>query len=134
MSNCYWSAMRLELRGQQVELTETLRAHVARRLQYALGRFGPYVLQETVLLANLNDPHGGNAKQCRIAVALQQSGHLHVEEMDADLYTAIDRAAERIGFVVARDLERWGEFSVRMPTAICISTTAFFRREPYVVM
>lgn len=108
--------MRLELRGQRIKLTDALCTHVERRLQYALGQFGPYLLQGTVLLADLNDSHGGNVKQCRIAVALQQSGHLHVEEVGSDLYTAIDRAADRIGFVVARDLERWGEFLVRMPT------------------
>jgi ribosome-associated translation inhibitor RaiA len=112
-----------------MELIDTLRAHVERRLQHTLGRFGPYILRVTVLLVDLNGPHGGRDKQCRIAVALSQAGHLHVEVSDADLYTAIERAADRIGQVVTRDLQHWGDPSLRT-TATRVSAATLFRRTP----
>ena len=121
--------MRLELRGRQMELTDTLRAHVERHLECALGRFGPYILQVTVLHADLNGPHGGRDKRCRIVVALSQAGHLQVEVLNADLYTAIERAADRIGQAVFRDRQHWIDPSLRI-TAPRVAAATLFRRTP----
>jgi hypothetical protein len=49
--------------------------------------------------------------------------------LDADLYTAIERAADRIGQVVIRDLQHWGDPSLRI-TATRVSAATLFRRTP----
>jgi len=87
-------------------VSEALRAHVERRLHFALGRFGGRVRQATVRLSDLNGPRGGVDKACRIAVRLPASPDLVVEDADGDLYVAIDRAAERAGRSVGRHLAR----------------------------
>ena len=98
--------MRVDIRGQGFSVSEALRAHVERRLHFALGRFGGRVRQATVRLSDLNGPRGGLDKACRIAVRLPALRDLVVEDADGDLYIAIDRAAERAGRSVGRQLAR----------------------------
>ncbi len=67
--------MRIELRGHGVEISEALREHLERRVEFALDR-----LRERVdaVHASLGDVNGsarrGVDKECRIAVALRPSG------------------------------------------------------------
>jgi ribosome-associated translation inhibitor RaiA len=61
-----------------------------------------------VRIADLNGPRGGVDRQCRITVDVRPSRTVILEETDADLYRAIDRAAHRVGQSVRRQLERLG--------------------------
>ena len=97
--------MKIDIRGRHVELTETLLAHTERRLRFALSRFGQRIRHVTVQLTDLNGPRGGVDKQCRVTVTLSPSRRVMVEATDADLPTAIDRAADRVERSVTRDLE-----------------------------
>lgn len=103
--------MRVEIRAGRLGLTRALQAHVERRLEFALGRFAPRISQLVVRLVDLNGPHGGVDKRCRIAVDLIRSRSVLVDDRDADVYTAIDRAADRAGRCVARLLARDCEIS-----------------------
>ena len=40
--------MKIDIRGHRIEVTEALRTHIERRLQFALGRFGARVTAVTV--------------------------------------------------------------------------------------
>ncbi len=109
--------MQLQVRGRNIELTEALRAHVERRLQFALSRFGQRIGRVLVRLADVNGPRGGDDKSCHVDVNLFPSGKVLVEDLDADLYAAIDRAAERVGRSVVRELEREREFDASVVKA-----------------
>jgi putative sigma-54 modulation protein len=98
--------MRIHVRSKQIKVDENLRAHIERRLEFSLGRFSPRILRATVPLTDVNGPRGGEDKLCRIEVRMQPTGTLFVEERDAALVAAVDRAAERIGRSVGRALER----------------------------
>lgn len=87
-------------------LTATLLAHVERRLRFALIRFEQKIRQIAVLVTDLNGRRGGLDKQCRVTVTLSPSGKVMVGATDADLHTAIDRAADRLERSVTRELER----------------------------
>jgi ribosome-associated translation inhibitor RaiA len=54
----------------------------------------------------VNGPKGGADKACRMDVTLTPGGTVRVEDVDPDLYVAIDRAAHRVNRSVARRLER----------------------------
>ncbi len=84
----------------------TFEAYTERRLRFALGRFGTRIRQIMVRIADLNGPRGGVDKQCRITVDVRPFGTVILEETDADLYRAIDRAAHRVSQSVRRELER----------------------------
>ena len=98
--------MQVEIRSRKIEVDEALRAHVDRRLRFALGRFGERIVKVTVRFEDANGPRGGVDKQCRIDVALRPSGSVLVEDIDVDLHAVVDRAADRAARAVDRDLQR----------------------------
>lgn len=116
--------MRLDIRGSHVEVTDALRVHVERRLRGALGRFERRILRVTVHLA---DP-GGGGKHCQIAVAVSCAEQGVAEVLDSDLYTAIDRAADRIAGAVARELEQPCGHPPRIPVVSRVPASAVVRR------
>lgn len=97
--------MRAEVIGHGVEVDGEARERVARRLGFALGRFGDRVGRVTVHLVDLNGPRGGVDKRCRVVVEVLGHGPVVVEDTNASLTAAIDRAADRVGQAVRRRLD-----------------------------
>jgi ribosomal subunit interface protein len=124
--------MKLEISGQRIEETQGLSAHIERRLRFTLGRFGARVGRVAVTMADLHEPRGGIDKQCRMTAAIVPKGKIIVDVNDADMFSAVDRAADRLGRVVAQELERRREQSIRLPETVRLSATTFFRRQPHV--
>ncbi len=98
--------MHLEFSAKGLKLTDTARGHVERRIRLALGRILVRVERVHVRLVDVNGPKGGVDKTCRIRVHLFGLPTVVVEQADADLHAAIDRAADRVGRTVARKLKQ----------------------------
>lgn len=98
--------MQINILARGFEMTEGLRVHAERRLGFAIGWARPHVRKVTVRLGDLNGPRGGEDKRCLIQIGLLAGGELVVEDIDPDLYVAIDRAAGRADRTVARRLKR----------------------------
>lgn len=96
--------MHVEIQSQGFDLTGGLKDYTARRLAFGLGRSARHIVRVCVQLADINGPRGGIDKRCRIRVRLEPSREVVVEDTQSDMYTAIDRAAERAGRSVARSL------------------------------
>ena len=96
--------MKIQVRARDVRLTNSLRAHVELHLGFALSRFGEQVDRVVVQLSNSDERGEGVEKRCRIAVGLPR--WVKVQETDADLFSAVARAADRIGRSVARAIEQ----------------------------
>jgi ribosomal subunit interface protein len=107
--------MNLQIHTQAFDLTEGLRQHVERRLAYALNHGRDAVSRIVVRLSDLNGPRGGIDKRCGIEVRLKQAAPLVIEDVQADLYVAIDRAAERVGHSLDRRLARRHALPSRRP-------------------
>ena len=101
--------MRIDIQARGFDLTEGLREHTARRLQFALGWSNHDVRSVTVRLFDINGPRGGEDKRCRIQVAFPGTPNVLIEDTAADLYVAIDRATDRAERAVTRRLERLRE-------------------------
>lgn len=95
--------MNIHIRNSSVAVTESLRAHVERRLGLALGRFGAEIGRVVVSFADTDGTEGAATKMCHVTLALPRS--LHITEADADVFAAVDRAADRAARSVARRLE-----------------------------
>jgi ribosomal subunit interface protein len=121
--------MKIDMRGHRIDLTDTLRTYIERRLRSALGRFGTRITAVTVTLEDLNGPRGGVDKQCRITVALASAGHLRVEVLDAEVTPAVDQAADRIGRTVAREFERYHSYPTYRPVAARVAGKSLFQRQ-----
>lgn len=98
--------MRIEINSRQFALTEGLRNHIERRLQFALSWSRHNLQKVSLRLGDINGPRGGADKLCRIQIPLDGGGSVIVEEVRSDLYVAIDLAVDRAVRVLARRLER----------------------------
>ena len=86
-------------------MTEALRTRVERRLGFALSRFGERIGRVLLQFSDTTNQGGDADKRCQIDVGLTPKG-VQVEHIDADMFVALDRAADRASRAVARALDR----------------------------
>lgn len=98
--------MRLEIRSPRLPVGDGVRAYVERRMRFALGRVASALERVVVRLGDVNGPRGGEDKRCRVSLVVRPGTRLIVDELDHDLYAAIDRAAGRAGRAAARAVGR----------------------------
>jgi ribosome-associated translation inhibitor RaiA len=83
--------------------------HTEQRLRFALTRTSARIKRVVVRLGNTNRPRGGENKFCRMQVYLEHALPVLIEDSGDDLFALIDRAAERAGRNVTRDVDRLPE-------------------------
>jgi|SRR5579872_69202 len=98
--------MDVELIIRNADLANMLRNYADRRLRFALSRFGDRVERVLVTVSESTDTERTSEKHCSIRVDLTPFGQVFAEETDPDVYAAIDRAAGRVGRLLASRLER----------------------------
>ena len=96
--------MQIAIQSRDFSLTDALQDHVNRRIGFTLARGASRVRRVDVRLSDLNGPRGGVDKRCLIEVRLDGLPAVVVEDVQADMYTAIDRAAGRAARTVMRRL------------------------------
>lgn len=98
--------MRIDIQARGFALSPALREHAERRLRFALGAAVARVTTLAVRLTDENGPRSGIDKRCTVRALLPGASPVVIEEVDSDLYVAIDRAADRVGRTVLRRLAR----------------------------
>ena len=101
--------MRIDIKGSGFPITAALMDHTERRLRFALTRSSDRIVRVAVLVGDSNGPRGGEDKFCRIQIHLRRAPHVLIEDIGAELYVVIDRAAERAGRNVAKRVDRQKE-------------------------
>jgi len=107
--------MQTSIQSLGFALTEGLRDYVMKRLAYSLNHGDGQITRITVRLSDINGPRGGADKRCLIELRLKAAQAVVIEDTEADLYVAIDRAAERAGRTLERRLARQREFAPGLP-------------------
>ena len=97
--------MKIQIRAGGLGIAVAERTHVEDRLTVTLARFNERIAKVVVRLSGAEIAGGRFEKRCRIEVEIRPQT-LHVEDGDAVLLTALDRATDRLGRTVARALER----------------------------
>ena len=105
--------MKLLIQHHGVPLSAEQGAEIERRFRFALSRFSPRIEQAAIRIHDVNGPRGGVDKQMQVRITLRGARAVQVMEHCADLAAGAAHAAERIGRVVARALERSREFPRR---------------------
>lgn len=97
--------MHVEVREQGVELTDTARARLGRRLDFALGRLGASVQR---VWAQFSDASANSspATRCRMLVRMAHQRDVLVEDTQGDLNALIDHTAHLAGLAARRELAR----------------------------
>lgn len=114
--------MQIDIQARQFPLTDALRAHVKRRLGFALSNRDEYIQRVIVRLSDINGPRGGDDKKCQIQVVLNPLPDVIIEDIEADMYVAIDRAAERASRTVGRRLSRLRDQMRSIPFTSLVQT------------
>lgn len=104
--------MQVSIHGKSVNLTDSFREYITRRLHFALGRFAPALRHISVKAEDVNGARGGIDKRCSVEVQLRsrRTEPFVVTTDDADLRAAVDRSANRMARKVANELERRRQF------------------------
>jgi len=100
--------MRIDIQARGFDLTEGLRERTERRLLFALSWASQDVRAASDRLPDINGPRGGNDKHYCIEIRLPGI-QVVIEDTEADLYLAIDRAVDRTERTVAHRLKRLRE-------------------------
>ena len=98
--------MQIDIQARVFSLTDALRSHAERRLRSALTCCDDHIQRVVMRLSDINGPRGGADKRCHLQVVLDGLPDVVIEDIEADLYIAIDRATDRAGRTVARKLDR----------------------------
>ena len=110
--------MRIVIQAYGFVLTEALKTYTEQRLAATLGWAGYRMRKLAVSLSDINGPRGGIDKRCKIQVQLDGGREVVIEDTEADLYVAIDRAANRADRAMVRRVERMRDFAhTRIETA-----------------
>lgn len=101
--------MRLEVRSGDLDVAEVVKGSLERRLRFVLGRFGNQIGRVTVHLTETNGSQVKAGYRCRIVAHVRAAGRILVEDTDTDLGAVVNRAVDRVGQVVVRELARRDE-------------------------
>ena len=98
--------MQIDIQVRHFSLTDALRNHAERRLRFALTCCDDRIQRIVMRLSDINGPRGGADKRCHLQVVLDGLSDVVIEDIEADLYVAIDRASDRAGRTVVRKIGR----------------------------
>lgn len=96
--------MNIAIQTRGFPLTEALKDHINKRLGFTFSHAASRVRSLHVRLSDLNGPRGGVDKCCHVEVRLDRLPVVVVEDVQSDMYTAIDRASGRAARTVMRHL------------------------------
>jgi putative sigma-54 modulation protein len=100
--------MQTDIQARGFSLTEALEKHVHNRLGFTFLPASSRVQRVRVRLSDLNGPRGGVDKCCLVEVRLEGLPVVVVEDVQSDMYTAIDRAIGRAVRTAKRRLAQQG--------------------------
>lgn len=94
--------MNIEVKQDKVELQNSLVATIQQHLTADLTRFDRMIRRVCVKIADINGPHGGEDKSCRIQVYLKRTSSVIIEERGANILSVVGRAINRVDMAMLR--------------------------------
>ncbi len=98
--------MQIDIQARDFSLTEALRDYATRRLRFALTCCNDHIQKVVMRLSDINGPRGGEDKRCHLQIVLAGMPDVVIEDVETDMYVAIDRATNRAGRTLIRKIER----------------------------
>lgn len=98
--------MELHIRSRNMDLDADLRELITRRMTSALERFDDRIRTLRVLVSDVNGPRGGHDKHVRAELQLHDGESVLIEEQAPDAAAAAASAADRVGQVLGRLMNR----------------------------
>ena len=94
------------IRQEGVEVDQSARTHIRRKLRTKLAKFAASVERASVRIGDLNGPRGGVDQVCRIKLVLSGLPSVVFEQRGATLEAVVDGALTGVERSVRRRLQR----------------------------
>lgn len=98
--------MQVNIYTRKFSLTTALKNYAKRRLNFSFATKDGYINNIEMRLSDINGPRGGTDKRCHLLIALNGLPNIIVEDIQTDMYNAIDRACDRASRAVVRKIGR----------------------------
>ncbi|WP_221074670.1 HPF/RaiA family ribosome-associated protein [Agarivorans aestuarii] len=108
-------SMTIDMHSQNFPLDESLRGYIKRRINFALGSQFDNIMRIAVKLSDSKEASGASGKRCQILIKLAGQADVVIEDIQAQIYVAIDRAASRASRSVTRRIARVRNKALRAP-------------------
>ncbi|MCL7420191.1 MAG: HPF/RaiA family ribosome-associated protein [Methylobacter sp.] len=102
--------MQIDIQARNFSLTEALQRYVIKRINSALTSSNDSVQRIIVRLSNANGPKGGADKRCHIQVVIPHQSDVIIDDVEANMYAAVDNATDRAGRTVTRHVAKHRKF------------------------
>jgi putative sigma-54 modulation protein len=112
------SKMKIQVNARHLAMSKELKKYVKRRLKFALGSRFDQVQRVEVTLSDINGPKGGEDKRCQMLLKIKGQTDVVIEDIQSQVHTAIDRAANRASQTVTKRLDRLRHKAKRIKSAI----------------
>jgi ribosome-associated translation inhibitor RaiA len=110
--------MNIHIETDGLDSRPTLAEHTKKRLAYAIGYASDNIESIKVKLSDINGPCGGIDKSCHLTIHIRGMEPVVIEDIQLDIFSAIDRAADRAGRSVVRNISRHRQFTRTRPQLI----------------
>lgn len=98
--------MQVDIQSLGFSLTPALSDYAGKRIDYSLSFASDRIARLIVRLSDINGRRGGHDKRCLLELRLKGAPGIVIEDVEEDLYAAIDRATERARRALVRKLEQ----------------------------
>ena len=98
--------MQLDIQARDFSLTDALNNHAKRRIGMVISGCDDRITRIVMRLCDTNGPRGGADKSCLLKIVLSGRPDVVVEDVEADLYDAINRVTELAQRSVKRKIAR----------------------------
>ncbi|VAW55086.1 hypothetical protein MNBD_GAMMA05-248 [hydrothermal vent metagenome] len=98
--------MQIDIQSRGFSLTSALLNYSEQRLLFSMSYFSDHISKVIIRLSDINGPRGGTDKRCHLQFIIAGLPDIVVDDTEADMYAAIDRAMDRARRTVARKLDR----------------------------
>ncbi len=99
-------AFQLDIRAHGFSLTPALRAYAVEHVVAKLAKHARQIQAVVIRFDDVNGTKGGVDKRCAVEVLVRGAPTVVVDEIDADLRAAMDRAGDRALEALTRELAR----------------------------
>jgi ribosome-associated translation inhibitor RaiA len=96
--------MHVDIQSLGFNLTPALSAHTRKRIDDTLHFASSRITRMLVRLSDINGRRGGNDKRCLVELRVKGVPNVVIEDVETDLYSAIDRAIGRARLAMLRRL------------------------------
>ena len=107
--------MQIEIQALSFSLTKSIREHIEQRVNSALSSLDEDINHIIVKLSNVDSHRVGIDKRCQIQVILSNQEDIVIEDVEWNLYFAINRAADRARRKLTRKFALQSNHTLTLP-------------------